>query len=326
MISKIIDRYALYDLHKKKSQVSHYSTPQKISLENINREAFYKSNLVNITIDVASTEKNYKIGSFSFNSPLPSGITQNDTLNGEVFLNEDEENKPNVIFVHGWRMESFDRIKKIFHERIMNEYGWNMYYFPLPYHLQRQPEDSLYSGELMISANVNRTVDSTRQAIVDLRALINWLKANKKGPIFLVGVSLGGWITNLAATLEEEIDGIVSIFYANKLSHSIWNTIPGKFIKRDLEQNGVTYEDLVRYWEIIDPSQAKPKVDKNNILLISGRYDQYIDLTDANYLWETWGKPPRHIYNCGHSGIVLQRSKIASDTLSFIHERIKTVK
>ncbi|MCM3603137.1 alpha/beta hydrolase [Robertmurraya korlensis] len=323
LISKFIDRYALYDLHKKKSKISHYLTPQDITQETIDRETFYKSNPVNVTIDLSSTEKDYKIGSFAFNSSLPSGITNNDMVKGDVFLNEDEENKPNIIFVHGWRMESFDRIKKIFHDRIMNEFGWNMYYFPLPFHFQRQPEDSLYSGELMISANINRTVDSTRQGIVDLRTLINWLKINKKGPIYLVGVSLGGWITNLAATLEEEIDGIVSIFYANKLSHSIWNTIPGKFIKKDLEQNGVTYEDLERYWDILDPSQAKPKVNKNNILLISGRFDQYIDLNDANHLWEAWGKPPRHIYNCGHAGIVLQRTKIATDTLSFIHERVK---
>lgn len=69
---------------------------------------------------------------------------------------------------------------KIFHNRIMNDLGWNMYYYSLPYHFEREPENSLYSGELMISANIDRTIESTRQAIVDLRALIHWIKANKK--------------------------------------------------------------------------------------------------------------------------------------------------
>ncbi len=55
-----------------------------------------------------------------------------------------------------------------------------MYYYSLPYHFEREPENSLYSGELMISANIDRTIESTRQAIVDLRALIHWIKANKK--------------------------------------------------------------------------------------------------------------------------------------------------
>ncbi len=51
-------------------------------------------------------------------------------------------------------------------------------------------------------------------------------------PLILIGISLGGFITNLTSLVEEEIDVLASIFYANRLSYSIWNTIPGKFIRR----------------------------------------------------------------------------------------------
>lgn len=319
----MIDRYALYDLHKKRSKDKQFKYCSIFSPEIIDREEFYKSNIADVSVILNDSEKNYKIGTFNFKSLAPSGILDNDTLKGEVFLNKNDVDKPNIIFVHGWRMDSYNRIKKIFHNRIMNNLGWNMYYFPLPYHFQRQPEHSLYSGELMISANIDRTVESTRQAIVDLRGLIHWIKTNKNGPVILIGVSLGGWITNLIATLESQIDTIVSIFYANRLSYSIWNTVPGKFIREDLEQHGVSYDDLIRYWKITEPSQTVPKIKKDNILLISGKYDQYIDIKDANYLWENWGKPPRYIYHCGHAGIVLRRKKIASDTISFIQDRIK---
>ena len=77
----------------------------------------------------------------------------------------------------------------------------------------------------MISADIDRTNQSIKQAIVDLRVLIQWIKQNKKGSVILVGISLDGFITNLATTLESEIDALVSIFYANRLSYSIWNTI-----------------------------------------------------------------------------------------------------
>ncbi|HHV7525970.1 TPA: hypothetical protein ACUNF5_007601, partial [Burkholderia orbicola] len=93
-------------------------------------------------------------------------------------------------------------------------------------------------------------------------------------------------MTNLLATLETQIDIVVSIFYANRLSYAIWNTIPGKFIREELEQHGVTYEDLKTYWEITDPSQAAPKINKDNILLISAVHDQYVHLEDADKLWE----------------------------------------
>lgn len=54
----------------------------------------------------------------------------------------------------------------------------------------------------MVSANVERTVEATRQAVADLRTLIKWIKENKNGPLILIGISLGGVITNLTSLVE----------------------------------------------------------------------------------------------------------------------------
>ncbi|PEZ06785.1 hypothetical protein CN330_26305 [Priestia megaterium] len=324
LLSKLIDHYALHDLHKDRSQEDqYYIEPAHIPI-NIDRETFFEvpASLSDIGLDITSTDKRYSIGEFGFESLIPSGDVSNDYVRGEAFLNEDES-KPNVIFVHGWRMKGFDRVKKIFHNSIMKNLGWDMYYYTLPYHLERQPEKSLYSGEFMVSANINRTVESTRQAIVDLRALIRWIKNNRQGPVIIIGVSLGGFISNLVATLESEIDALVSIFYSNRLSYSIWNTIPGKYIRQDLESHGVNYNELVKYWELTEPNQAIPKMHKDNILLISAKHDQYVHIQEADLLWESWGKPTRYVYNCGHAGIVLKRKKIAKDTISFLQNKLK---
>jgi Alpha/beta hydrolase domain containing 18 len=324
LLSKLIDYYALYDLHKDRSKENQYHIDLDHAPTNIDRDVFFEvpSSLADIDLNITSKENGYSIGEFGFESLRPSGDHPNDYVRGESFLNE-VGNKPNVIFVHGWRMKGFDRVKKIFHDSIMNNLGWNMYYYTLPYHLERQPEASLYSGEFMVSANINRTVESTRQAIVDLRALIQWMKNNKQGPVIIIGVSLGGFISNLVATLESEIDALVSIFYSNRLSYSIWNTIPGKYIRRDLESHGVNYNDLVKYWELVEPNQALPKINKENILLISAKHDQYVHIQDADLLWESWGKPTRYVYNCGHAGIVLKRKKIEKDTISFLQNKLK---
>lgn len=135
-------------------------------------------------------------------------------------------------------------------------------------------------------------------------------------------MSLGGFITNLTALVEPEIDVLTSVFYANRLSYSIWKTNPGKYIKKDLSVHGVTYEELVESWKITEPSQATPIMNQKNILLISAKHDQYVHMKDTSYLWEEWNKPTRYIYNCGHAGIVLKRKQIASDTIEFIRKRI----
>ncbi|AFH62510.1 hypothetical protein B2K_17580 [Paenibacillus mucilaginosus K02] len=231
---------------------------------------------------------------------------------------------PHVVIVHGWRMDGLDRIKALFLKKLV-EQEWNIHLVTLPYHFLRKPSESRYSGEYMVSSHISRTIQSTRQAVCDLRTHIQWIKKEYSGsPVYVVGVSLGGFITNLAATVEPRIDALASVFYANRLSYAVWRTVPGKFIRAELERNGVTYEKLQQYWKITEPSAAMPGMSMDNILLLSAKYDQYVHLTDADYLWEAWGRPRRSVYRCGHAGLVLNKERIAKDVMEFLTVRAQT--
>jgi len=109
--AKIIDRLALYDLHRKRSKDQHFSA---FLLNLIDRGEFYQAKAADVAIMLHESRKNYLAGHFSYESLIPSGDPVNDALKGEVFLNKNDINQPNVIFVHGWRMDSYDRIKRYF--------------------------------------------------------------------------------------------------------------------------------------------------------------------------------------------------------------------
>lgn len=51
------------------------------------------------------------VGQFKYKSSVQSGDSRNDSVTGELFLHKNE-NAPHVIFVHGWRMDSNERVKK----------------------------------------------------------------------------------------------------------------------------------------------------------------------------------------------------------------------
>lgn len=72
----------------------------------------------------------------------------------------------------------------------------------------------------------------------------------------------------------------------------------------------------------IEPSNWKPLVKKENILLIAGLYDQYIEFDDSLKLQESWNNPQLLTYHCGHSGIVVKRKKISVDVLQFLNHRL----
>ncbi|MHB8062265.1 MAG: hypothetical protein ACYDG2_06480 [Ruminiclostridium sp.] len=122
-------------------------------------------------------------------------------------------------------MDNYKYIESIYLKSFIN-LGYNIYHFVMPYHFERNSNNSLNNGELMVTSNIDRTLLSIKQAVSDLRALIKWLKANS-------------------------------------LAHSVWNTIPGKYIKKDLIANSVLYNQLKDYWAAITPSlyQPFPKVN-----------------------------------------------------------------
>ena len=321
LTSHIFDQLGLFSLHRKKSRTPQFK-PYKQNFSS-DRSAWNSAYSVPetpaITFKLIQREHNYEVGRYFFDSPLKSGYPLNDTASGLYHLNTDGH-PVHAVLVHGWRMDSWNRVNKLF-LKSLQQAGFHIYHVVLPFHFDRSC-DALYSGEYMISADLDRSILAVRQAVTEIRALIRWIKQNREGKIILIGVSLGGLISNLTATVEEQIDLLISIMYANTLSFAVWHTPIGKYIRQDMEQHGITYNELQKHWEILEPSRRRPKVDRNNILLVSGLYDQYVFYEDSLKLQEAWQCPYFLSYSCGHSGIVLHRRQIARDVMSFINEKI----
>jgi len=320
-LSKFIDKWLLMDLHRNRSKSFQFykGTETPVSLDKLN--SFYSTPPIpDITFIQQDFLKDYSIGKYKFKSEINSNGSSNDFSTGNYYKTPSREQNISVIFVHGWRMDSFNRIFDIYLNSFM-ENKYNIYTFTLPHHFERSSENSLYNGEFMVSANIDRTLLSLRQTISDLRAMIRYLKENNE-KVILIGISLGGFITNLAAVVEEGIDVLISVMYANSLAFSVWKSISGKYIKKDFDAHGFTYEELKKYWAILVPSNFKPAIPKENILLFSGIHDEYVLNEDTNNLWEAWDKPQRILYPCGHAGIALYKNEIRKKSLEFLRERL----
>ena len=79
---------------------------------------------------------------------------------------------------------------------------------------------------------------------------------------------------------------------------------------------------LTKCWTIINTKLHKPLIPKENILLISGKYDKYILIEDSDELWLKWDKPERLVHRCGHAGAVLCKTIIRNYTLNFLEKRL----
>lgn len=315
-VFSILGDYAgLYMLHRTKSNLYHFSnqTDGLSGYSDIVLNGIHTSEICWHS-DPATNVLNR--GRYRFRSVLQSAYPTNDQASGIYYSNP--SNKPvHVIMLHGWRISSLNRVSDLFLNAFL-ERNYQLYFPYLPYHFDRAPDEMAFNGEFLVSANVERTIHGVWQAVADLRALINWLKENREGKIVVIGVSLGGYFTNLLAAFEQGIDLLISVMYANSLAHSVFHTIPGRYIKKDFLHHGFTYEQLRQAWADIEPSNYTPQLALDRILLLSGRYDKYVDLEDSERLHKAWGEPRHIIYDCAHSGLVFYRKRILRDVLDFI--------
>lgn len=322
IISNIADSYGLYSLHRIYSRNDQFKYIEKeVSALNSDFSKFYdKPILPKIYFQKDILKNGYEKGNLKFLSQVENGTSNEQAIFHFSKCSANDKNI-NIIFVHGWRADDLNRLGKVFLDSFI-ERSYNIYSYVLPFHMERSPNNSLYSGEYFFSADVTRTLKSVQQSVSDIRALISYLKTLKEGKIIIIGLSLGGLVSNLLCEVEENIDILISLFYANELSFTAFETEAGKYIKKDFIKNNFSYNLLKKSWEIINPSLRKPVLDLDKILLVSGKYDKYVLNKDTDVLWENWGRPKRYMYNCGHSGIVLLKNKIKDDVLKFIDKRV----
>lgn len=165
IISNIADSYGLYTLHKKYSKEDQFNYVEKevFTLNNDFLNFYKKPILPKIDYEKYKIENNYKIGKIKFLSEMENGYSNKDTI-FHYRKNLVADNNINVIFVHGWRADNLDRLGKVFLDSFV-ERGYNIYNYVLPFHMERSPNISLYSGEYFVSADVSRTLKSEQQAV-----------------------------------------------------------------------------------------------------------------------------------------------------------------
>ena len=316
LLSKLIDRFGIYKKNKLKSLDSQFvkngqSVTETVSLDVLKHD----SAAPDFEFEKSSEQGAHEVGTFRFKSRVQSNGENNCICTGQYYRNT-AENETDVVIVHGWKSSSLRSAKEMLLVPLMTK-GYNLYFMELPHHLSRKQPESGFSGEYMISANVQRTIMSVQQAVMDAGDLVSSSKANAHKTV-VIGLSLGGLVTNMLGCTGAPIDALVSVMYASNLAHLVWNSAVAKHIKADFMSNGFTYEALEKAWSVLNPALRKPLVDKDKILLISGRDDLFITKEDSEALCSSWGNPKRIVIPCGHSGLNVCKEEIANDICRFI--------
>jgi dienelactone hydrolase len=141
----------------------------------------------------------------------------------------------------------------------------------LPYHDARRPAD-LERADYIVSANVGRTVQVNRQAVLDARRAVHWLERQGFDRIGILGTSLGSCLAMLTMTHDRRITAgafnHVSPFFADV----VWRGLSTGHVRAAFDGH-ITLDALREYWMPISPWPFIDRIAGRPVLLVYARYD-----------------------------------------------------
>jgi len=256
--------------------------------------------------------RNESFTELSFRSSLSAPYEENNTVRCRVF----PANEPagEMVFVHGLyedNMQIYD-----FFIALLNEQGMNVYLLVLPFHYERKPGESAFSGEYFWSADVDRSAFAFKQAVYDLSQLYRHVKARGGRKVWIVGFSMGGGVALRLAALAP-LDGVFVINPVCNITELMWNSPLFSTIKSDLEAHNQTFEMIRERYSHLEPLNVGDiRIPREKVVLARGLYDQINDPANYELFAKRWGVQHILSYKAGHLNI-LRVPKMALDIARF---------
>lgn len=157
--------------------------------------------------------------------------------------------------------------------RIFNRLGISALRLSMPYHDVRMPAE-LERADYAVSANVGRTLDAGRQAVIDIRCCLDWLERQGYTDLGIVGTSLGSCYAFLASAHDRRLRVNAFNHGSTSFGDVVWTGQSTRHIRAGVEAV-IDRERLRTAWLAISPISYFDKFSRwpKKSLVIYAKYD-----------------------------------------------------
>ena len=172
----------------------------------------------------------------------------------------------------------------------------------LPYHDRRMPPE-LTRADYIVSSNIVRTIQVCRQAVMDVRRALWWLRDQGYDRLGLLGTSLGSCLAMLTGVHEPLVRAQALNHVSPHFGDVVWRGLSTEHVRRGLE-NHIDVEVLRELWRPISPWSYLDRVGDKRTLLVYAKYDLTFPVDLSLMLVQEWKRrePATQIamLPCGH--------------------------
>ena len=210
-----------------------------------------------------------------FTSPVRTPYPENNIVHGQWFPAKEKpgsrkRKRPAVVVLPHWNASAGQHVALC---KGMAKLGMSALRISLPYHDYRMPAE-LQRADYAVSSNVGRTVDATRQAVIDVRCMVDWLEDQGYNRFGICGTSLGSCYAYLAVAHDPRFRVNVFNHCSTFFADVVWEGLSTQHVRKGLEK-AITLEQLRDAWMVISPPSYREKfaATKSKSLFIYAKYD-----------------------------------------------------
>jgi len=231
-----------------------------------------------------------------------------------VTLYRPHSDAPTVLMLHSL-MSASERGYR-FWARQFNALGWNAAFVHLPFHYSRRPRGYL-NGELCCTADLILTGDTLRQAVVEIRQLIAWLRTEGCREFGLLGTSYGGWIAALLASVESDLRFIALLAPMVNIVHALYEGPTSWTIRGQLTRAGLERVFIDRHAHLSSPLHGVPLGGAaERTVIVAGTFDRIVRTQDLAALRDAWSGSELITVSQGHFGY-----RMIPDAMAWLRKR-----
>ena len=207
-------------------------------------------------------------GMLRFTSPVDTPYPENNLVHAQWF--PAKSGKKAVVLLPHWNAPADGHNALC---RGLQRLGVSTLRMSLPYHDYRMPPE-LERADYAMSANVCRTIDASRQAVIDVRCCLDWLEMQGFERLGIVGTSLGSSYACLASAHDSRIAVNVFNHCSTYVADVVWTGLSTRHVRQSLEQH-LDLDRLRQLWMAISPVSYLEKFATRNqkSLFIYAAYD-----------------------------------------------------
>ena len=215
-----------------------------------------------------------------------------------VYVLEHDEPRPWLLCVHGFATGHALADFASFNVRhLHDELGLNLAFPVLPLHGPRST--ARFSGHELLQPDYMRLVHLFTQAVWDVRRVAGWARARGATSVGLYGISLGAYVSSLAASLCDDFDAVIAglppaDFVSLAQDNQPW------FMRRYEDQLGPDWQLIRELTRPVSPLALTPRVPPKGRFIYAGLVDRVVRPHQAHALWEHWDGPEIHWFAGGH--------------------------